>query len=123
MIDVLPTVLTVAALAGAAWAALLVVIGRAVGTFLLGYLALVELGLLALAVTGFVQLAVTDREVSELSFGGYLVGALFILPVGAAWAFVERSRWGPGVLVVACLTVPVMIVRMNQLWTASGGLG
>lgn len=124
MIDVLPTVLVVAALLGAAWAALLVAMGpaaaRAVGTVLLGYLALVELGLLALAVAGLVSLAGTDRQVDGLAFAGYLVGALLILPVGAAWAFVERSRWGPGVLVVACLTIPVMIVRMDQIWTAGG---
>lgn len=121
MIDVLPTVLVVAALAGAALAVLLLVIDRPVGMLLLSYLAVVELGLLALTVTGFVSLAVTDRAVDGLSFGAYLVGILFVLPVGAAWAWLERSRWSSGVLVVACLAVPVMIVRMDQLWTATGG--
>ncbi len=120
MVDVLPTVLLVASLLAAAWALVLVVIDRAVGMFLLGYLALVELGLLALAVTGFVGLAGTDREVDGLSFGGYLVGALFVLPLGGAWALAERSRWGPGVLVVACLTIPVLILRMNQIWDGAG---
>jgi len=119
VIDVLPTVLVVAALLAAAWAVVLVAVDRLVGTFLLGYLALVELGLLALSVAGFVNLAGTDRDVNGLSFGGYLVGVLFILPVGGVWALAERSRWGAGVLAVACLTIPVMILRMNQIWTGA----
>lgn len=119
MIDVLPTVLVAAALLGAAWALTLTAVGRPAGLFLFGYLVLVEVGLVAQAVTGFVSLAGTDREVSGLSFGGYLVGALFVLPVGAVLGFTERSRWGPAVVAVACLTIPVMILRLNQLW--SGG--
>lgn len=122
MIDILSTVLIVVSLAAAVWAALLVVLGRAVqlgkrdGLALMALLALLELGLLAQAVAGFVALADADHEVDGLSFGGYLVGVLVILPLAAAWALLERSRWGPSVLIVGCLTVPVMIVRLQQVW-------
>jgi hypothetical protein len=39
-----------------------------------------------------------------------------IVPVAALWALAERSRWGPGVLVIGCLAVPVMILRLGQVW-------
>jgi hypothetical protein len=41
-----------------------------------------------------------------------------MIPVGAAiWAIVERSRWSTVVLGAAALTVAVMLVRMQQIWT------
>lgn len=123
MIGVLATGLVVAALVAAAWALVLLVLGqkvqRRVLLPLLGYLALVEVALVVQAVTGLVNLARTDREVAGLTFGGYLLGSLLILPVGALVALAERSRWAAGVLLVACLTVPVMIVRMNQVWAGA----
>jgi hypothetical protein len=72
-------------------------------------------------VAGVVNLTGTDRDVDGLSFGGYLLGSLFVLPIGGFWALAERSRWGPGVLVVACLAVPVMVLRMQQIWAGTGG--
>jgi hypothetical protein len=52
-----------------------------------------------------------------VEFFAYLVVALMI-PVGAVfWALIERSRWATVVLGVGALTVAVMLVRMQQLWT------
>ncbi|WP_245572611.1 hypothetical protein [Actinokineospora enzanensis] len=116
--------LTWVAVGAACWALVLVILdrpplpGRPDGYAYLGLLVLVELGLLGQAVIGFVQLASTDRDVSGLSFGGYLLGALLILPVAVFWSFAERTRWGTAVLVIGALVVPVMIVRLNQIWTA-----
>lgn len=124
MIDVFATVLVFAALAVAAWAALLVVVGRPVmvnqwhGLGLFGAAAVLELGLLAQAVVGFVNLIGTDRPVDGLTFGGYLLGILLILPLAGFWSLAERTRWGPGVMVVACLVIPVLIVRLGQIWDA-----
>jgi hypothetical protein len=43
-----------------------------------------------------------------------------MVPVGAGfWALVERNRWSTVILGVAALTVAVMLVRMNQIWTGS----
>lgn len=121
MIAVLPTVLTVAALIGAAWALVLLIADRLPGRPLLAYLALLEVAVLAQAVIGLVNLVGTDRPIERATFAGYLVGSLLILPIAAYLALAERSRWACGVLLVACLTVPVMIVRMNQLWAGPGG--
>jgi hypothetical protein len=36
------------------------------------------------------------------------------------WAVGERSRWGASVLAVGCLSVPVMILRLAQIWAGHG---
>jgi hypothetical protein len=122
MVEVLATVLVVSALAVAAWAAVLVLVGRPVvidrwhGLTLFGGAAVVELGLLAQTAVGFVNLAGTDRQVDGLTFGGYLVGILLVLPLAGFWSLAERTRWGPAVMVVGCLVITVLIVRLGQIW-------
>jgi hypothetical protein len=116
----LATALTLAAVAGALWSFVLLLLKRPVGlVVLLVFLAFVELGLLAQAVLGIVALAGDNRSIEGLTFVCYLVGSLLILPAAAWWARAERSRWGVGVLLIACLVVPIMILRMNQVWAGS----
>jgi hypothetical protein len=52
------------------------------------------------------------------AYVGYLVGALLILPVGFLWSAGERTRAGTGVLLVAVLVVPVLFLRLHELWGA-----
>ncbi|SDJ49148.1 hypothetical protein SAMN04488074_102197 [Lentzea albidocapillata subsp. violacea] len=126
MIDVLPTVLTVLSLVGAAWSALLIALNRPLlpltklSWTLVGGLAVLELGLLVQAVAGIASLLGTDRDIERWSFAGYLLGPVVILPVAVLWSAAERTRWSAGVLVVACLSVPVMIVRLGQIWAGHG---
>ncbi|WP_433272572.1 hypothetical protein ACQPZF_16725 [Actinosynnema sp. CS-041913] len=126
MIDSLAVALTVAALVAAAWSLLLVMLDKplTLDTKLTlgvaGLVALVEVGLLTQAVVGVVRLIATDREVSGATFVGYLVGPVVVLPLAGLWAVAERSRWGASVLAVGCLSVPVMIVRLQQIWTGHG---
>ena len=121
MLEPLATGLILAALACAAWALGLVVANRPAGTFTLALLAVLELGLLVQAVIGIVNLVRTDSDVSGVSFVGYLLGSLLILPAATFWALAERTRWGTAVLIIGCLVVPVMIVRLNQIWGGTGG--
>jgi hypothetical protein len=122
MIEVFATTLTFGSLAVALWAAVLVLVGRPVminrwhGVGLFGAAAVVELGLLVQAVVGFVNLIGTDRQVDGLTFGGYLIGALLVLPLAGFWSLAERTRWGPAVMVIGCLVIPVLIVRLRQIW-------
>ncbi|SMD25246.1 hypothetical protein [Lentzea albidocapillata] len=122
MIDVLPTVLTVLALAGAAWSVLLIALNKPLlpltklsRTLVYG-LATLEVGLLAQAFIGVSVLLGTDRDIERWSFVGYLLGPVVILPFAVVWAAAERTRWSAGVLVVMCLSVPVMILRLGQIW-------
>jgi len=85
---------------------------------LLGLLGVIEVGLLAQLVIGIVQLSQTTRDVSGPFFIGYLIGSLLVLPVGALWALAESSRWGAGALAVACLVIPILELRLYEVWTA-----
>jgi hypothetical protein len=51
-----------------------------------------------------------------LLFWGYYATTLVILPVAAAWAFAERTKWSSVVLLVASLTVAFLEWRLWQIW-------
>jgi hypothetical protein len=97
---------------------LLGLIGRKPSGFSLLLIGLVEFGLGLQLVASLTLFILGERAaVDTLEFFGYLIVALMV-PVGAAiWALVERSRWSTVVLGAAALTVAVMLVRMQQLWT------
>lgn len=124
MIEILATVLTYVALAAAVWAAVLVVVGKPIqlrewhGLWLYGVVVLLEVGLLVQLVAGIVRLATADHQVDGLAYLGYLITVLIVPPLAGVWALAERSRWGPAVMVVGCLTVPVLILRLGQVWNA-----
>lgn len=66
-----------------------------------------------------VVLAVTAARPSDApTFWGYLITTLLVLPVAAAWAFAERTRWSSVVLAMAGLTVGFLHLRMWQVWWA-----
>lgn len=124
MIEVLAAVLTYLALALAVWSAVLAVVNKPIdlrrwhGLWLYLLLIVLEVGMLAQLVGGIVRLANDEREIETATFVGYLVTMVLIPPVAGFWALLERSRWGPIVMVVACLTIPVLIIRLRQVWEA-----
>lgn len=74
-------------------------------------------GVVALqAVIGFVLMFTSDRDIHRLTFGSYLVGLLFLLPLGTWWSLGDRSRGGTAVLLVAVLTLAAMVLRLSQIW-------
>ncbi len=105
-------------LAAMVFAIVLAGLDRRINWTLLAVLGVVEVVLVAQLVVGIVQFAGTERDVSAGFFFGYLVGALLILPLGALWALAESSRWGAGALAVACFVIPVLELRMHEIWTA-----
>lgn len=122
MIDPLATAVIVAALVLAAGTALLAVLNRSAGRAVLAALAAVEALVLGQAVAAVVLLLAGNRPASGVvEFLGYHLATVLVLPAGVAWSLGDRSRWGAGVLAVACLSVAVMTVRMNQLWAGPGG--
>jgi hypothetical protein len=86
----------------------------------LGALALVQLGLLIQLVASTAIVVAGERaKLDTVEFFAYLIVAL-MLPLGAAfWALIERTRWSTIVISVGALTVAVMLVRMNQIWTGT----
>jgi len=80
-------------------------------------LAVLELGLFAQVIVAVVQLVDGHKPPEQATFIGYLAGSLVILPIGAFIGVGERSKWGSVAVGIACVTVPVVILRMQQLWT------
>ncbi|GIG40002.1 hypothetical protein [Cellulomonas phragmiteti] len=115
-----PLALLVAALclALAVWAAWFVVADRAVVLRQLWGAAVVEVVLAVQAVVLGVLQAAGDRDVDGWLLWGYVATQLVVLPVAAAWAFAERTRWSSVVLLVAALTVAFLELRLLQIWGA-----
>ena len=80
-------------------------------------LVLLELGLVAQLVLGLVKVFGDHEGVSVPTYVAYLVGALVILPLAAGWAWAERTRNGTAVLLVAVVVVPVLFVRLHDIWS------
>ncbi len=80
-------------------------------------LGLVELGLVGQLVLGLGRVFDDHEGVSVGTYVGYLVGALVILPLAAGWAWAERTRNGTGVLLVGVLVLPVLFLRLHDIWS------
>lgn len=118
MIPAVAYALMVASTVAALWSAVLFARDRRINDPLVWLLAGVEVALLVQLVGGSVALAMTDRPVDGPLFVGYLLTAVLVLPLAVAWAASERTRWGVGVLFVACVTVAALADRLLQVWQA-----
>jgi hypothetical protein len=79
----------------------------------------VEALLLVQAVVAAVATATGRPPADPVTWWGYLVTTLLVLPFAAAWAFAERSRWSSVVLLVAAVTVAFLQYRMVQVWSGT----
>jgi len=102
----------------AVWLVVLIVLDRLPNDYLYGALALLEVGLVAQLVIGLVMVSGDHGGVNVAAYVGYLIGALVLLPVGFVWSLGERTRAGTGVLLVAVVVVPVVFLRLHDLWGA-----
>lgn len=116
----LGTVIIVVSLALAVWAAVLVARNRGVSTGLFIGAGVLELLMLALLVVGLVQTFTTTHSFQKAVFVGYLVGGLIIPPAGAVWSIEERNRYGSAVMLAVFVIMPIMIIRMRQVWGIPG---
>ena len=82
-------------------------------------MAVLEVGLLIQVIVAAVLLAGGDDPQEKGTFIGYLAGSLVVLPVGAFLGVGERSKWGSVAAGIACLAIPVVIVRMQDLWSGT----
>lgn len=118
MIEPLQTVLIVAALVLALVTGVYVALDRSPDRVLVGLLALLEVGLVVQAVIGIAQLIGGSGD-PGITFVGYLLAVLVILPLGVLWALGERSRGSTAVLIVALLTVAFLVLRLVQIHDAA----
>ncbi len=114
----LQLVLSVIAAALAIWLVVLIVRGRLPDDYLFGALAVLEVGLLVQLVVGLVQVFGDTGDVNVAAYVGYLVGLVLVLPIAFVWSMGERTRSGTAVLLVGVVVVPVLFLRLHQLWGA-----
>jgi hypothetical protein len=113
-----PLAVAVAALslALAGWAGWRTLRGRPVILRQLLFAGVVEALLLVEVVVAVVRSVSGTGPADVPTFWGYLVTALILLPIAAAWAFAERTRWSSVVLLVAALTSAFLQLRLVQVW-------
>jgi hypothetical protein len=74
-------------------------------------------GLLVVEVVVAVVLGATGSPPADVvTFWGYLITSLAVLPFAAVWSFAERTRWSSVVLVVAGVTTAFLQLRLVQVW-------
>jgi hypothetical protein len=113
----LQIVLAVLCLIIALQLAVLIALDRLPDRLTVVLLALLEVGLVAQLVVGLAMVFDDHRGVSVATYVGYLVGALAILPLAAGWSWSERNRNGTGVLLVGVIVLPVLFVRLHDIWS------
>jgi hypothetical protein len=111
----------IAALLLAVWFLLRAALNRAPSRFDL--LATAALGVLVavLVVTAVVSLITGDRPSDTATYAGYLLTTIAFAPVGVYLARMEPTRWGTLILGVACLVLPVLVLRLQQIASVTSG--
>ncbi len=113
----LPLALIYASLAFAAVVLVYVALDRTPDWGLLGFAGVIEAGTLVLLVIAGAQVGGVDLGGgAAVTFFGYLLAGLVLLPIGFVWSLAERSRGATAVLAVVGLTQAFVIVRTLQVW-------
>jgi hypothetical protein len=111
----------IVALALAAWFLLRAALDRPPSRFDLGAMAALAVLVLALAGAAVASMFGPDRPADPATFAGYLITTVGVAPTGWWLARLEPTRWGSVILGVACLTMPVLVLRLQQLAEVAGG--
>ncbi|MDA0252917.1 MAG: hypothetical protein O3A42_18570 [Actinobacteria bacterium] len=101
------------------WSAALLLTGRAPDLVLALGGVLLELLLIGFLIGGIVQMTGSDRDFARAEFIGYLLTGIAVLPAAFIWGRKEKSRAGLGVIAVAYLLLPVIVLRVQQVWAGS----
>ena len=115
----LGTAVAIAGLVLAAWALVPVIRNRPPGPTHFAGLAIVQALVVAETIVAINHLAGGAHPRQYATFIGYLVALFLVLPLATLLARLEPTRWGALIITVGGLVVPVLILRVNQLW--SGG--
>ncbi|MEY4558288.1 MAG: hypothetical protein RL024_446 [Actinomycetota bacterium] len=95
-------------------------IGRKPSGFSLALVAGSEFGLLMQLIASITLVILGERaKLDTWEFFGYLIVALMVPVASAIWALIDRNRWSTVVMGAGVLTVTVMLVRMQQIWSGT----
>ncbi len=110
------TAIIVVSLVLALWSVVLVIVNKPPHPPLIAGAALLELLLVVFAIGGIVQMVGTDRDFARAEFVGYLLACIAVVPGAVWWMKDEKSRAASGVLAVIFLVVPILVLRVQQVW-------
>ena len=103
----------------AIWAGVHIVINKPVTRVFTAVAGLAVLMQLIFLIGGITQMSQTAQEFSRPEFVGYLVGSLSIPPAAMWWTRKDTQRTGAGVLCLVFLIMPILIIRIQQVWAGS----
>ena len=112
----LTAVLVLACSVVAVWSLVEVVRNRVIDLPLFCAAGVLEVGALVQLVTGLVAVSGPHGAMSSWLYVIYLVVLVVVPPVGAIWATLEHSRWGPAVLAAAAVSSLVVVWRLTDVW-------
>lgn len=105
----------VAALVLAAWCLIRTALDRAPNRIDLIAGAVLTVLATILVVVAVVGLLGDQRPADLGTFAGYLVTTIGLIPTGMILAKMEPTRWGSLTLGIACLILPVLVLRLQQI--------
>ena len=74
----------------------------------------------ALVVVAVIGLFDGPRPTETATFAGYLITTIAFAPIALYLARLEPTRWGNLILGVACLVLPVLVLRLQQIASVTG---
>lgn len=117
----LSVVTIVAALALAAWFLIRCALDRAPSRFDLLAAAALSALVAVLAVVAVIGLFDGSRPLDTATFVGYLITTIAFAPTAFVLARMEPTRWGNLILGIACLVLPVLVLRLQQIASVTSG--
>jgi asparagine N-glycosylation enzyme membrane subunit Stt3 len=111
----LSLVTIVAALLLAAWFLLRAALNRAPSRFDLLITLVLAVVVAVLVIVAVVGLFGDHRPSETATFIGYLITTIAFAPTAFYLARLEPTRWGNLILGVACLVIPVLVLRLQQI--------
>lgn len=82
----------------------------------LGGMAVLTALVLVLVVVSVVRIIIGDRPADPTLFVGYVITTVAVPPAGFQLARMEPTRWGSVILTVASVTMPALVLRLQQIW-------
>lgn len=110
----------VASLLLAGWCAIVALRDRPPGRALLAAVWLVEAVVLAFVGSAVLDIVGGERPAELETFVGYAITFVSVPPTGWVLARMEPTRWGAVSLGVALLIMPVLVLRLQQVWGGTG---
>jgi hypothetical protein len=111
----------VVALVLAAWFLIRSAMDRPPSRFDLLATALLGVLVAVLVLVAVIGLFDGSRPAETFTFAGYLITTIAFAPAAFVLARMEPTRWGTLILGVACLVLPVLVLRLQQIASVTGG--